>query len=54
MYNISTSTQNAAAELTKAADYQKRSRGKSFCLLMILSIILTVILLAMFLGKLYR
>lgn len=46
VYNMSGSTREAAAELTKAARYQRSSRGKAFCLLIILLVILGVILLA--------
>jgi len=50
IYDISTSTKSAAGELNKALNYQRRSRGKSFCLLAILSVILIVVILGIFLG----
>lgn len=46
IYNISGSTREAASELTKAARYQRNSRGRLFCFLVLLLIILAVILLA--------
>ncbi|KAG0136538.1 t-SNARE [Tuber indicum] len=48
--NTATSTKAADQELTQAARYQKGARNKACCLLLILSIILTVVLLAIFLG----
>ncbi|CDO53973.1 similar to Saccharomyces cerevisiae YOR036W PEP12 Target membrane receptor (t-SNARE) for vesicular intermediates traveling between the Golgi apparatus and the vacuole [Geotrichum candidum] len=50
VYNIAGSTRAAATELTKAARYQRSSRGKAFCFLIVLLVILGVILLAVFLG----
>lgn len=49
IYDIAGSTRNAAAELTKAAKYQRNSRGRAFCLLIILCVILAVILLGILL-----
>lgn len=46
MYNIAGNTRDASSELTKAARYQRSSRGRAFCLLVILFVILAVILLA--------
>ncbi|TGZ84376.1 t-SNARE [Ascodesmis nigricans] len=40
----------AASELNQAARYQKGARNRMCCLLMILAIILTVVLLAIFVG----
>ncbi|RPA91279.1 t-SNARE [Choiromyces venosus 120613-1] len=48
--NTATSTKAADQELSQAARYQKGARNKACCLLLILSIILTVVLLAIFLG----
>jgi len=48
--NTATSTKAADQELTQAARYQKGARNKACCLLLILAIILTVVLLAIFLG----
>lgn len=50
VYNMSASTREAASELTKAHKYQRNIRGRAFCLLVILVVILAVILLAAFLG----
>ncbi|CCH43808.1 Syntaxin-12 [Wickerhamomyces ciferrii] len=50
IYDISNSTRSAAGELSKALHYQRRSRGKTFCLLVILVIILVVVILGIFLG----
>lgn len=50
VYNMAGATRDAAGELTKAARYQRSSRGRAFCLLIILIVILAVILLAAFLG----
>lgn len=50
IYDISQSTKSAAGELSKALNYQRRSRSKSFCLLTILVVILVVVLLGIFLG----
>lgn len=43
-------TRGADRELRQAARYQKNARGKACCLLMVLSIILTIIVLAVVLG----
>ncbi|KAL1837415.1 hypothetical protein VTJ49DRAFT_3807 [Mycothermus thermophilus] len=43
-------TRGADRELRSAARYQKKARGRMCCLLVILSVILTIILLAIFLG----
>jgi syntaxin 7 len=43
-------TRGADRELRQAARYQKNARGKACCLLMVLSVILTIIMLAIFLG----
>lgn len=48
--NVHDRTRGAATELTKAARYQRNSRNKMFCLLIILAVILTIVLLAVFLG----
>lgn len=46
VYNVAGSTRMAAQELNKAAKYQRSSRGRALCLLIILVVILAVILLA--------
>jgi hypothetical protein len=43
-------TRGADRELRSAARYQKKARGRMCCLLVVLSVILTIILLAIFLG----
>lgn len=43
-------TRGADRELRQAARYQKNARGKACCLLMVLSVILTIIVLAVVLG----
>ncbi len=43
-------TLGADRELRSAARYQKNARSKACCLLLVLSVILTIILLAVFLG----
>ncbi|ORY59996.1 t-SNARE [Pseudomassariella vexata] len=43
-------TQGADYELRSAARYQKNARSKACCLLLILAVILTIVLLAVFLG----
>lgn len=50
VYSYAQSTRDASTQLTKAARSQRNARGRAFCLLIILIIVLTVILLAMFLG----
>lgn len=48
--NVRTDTRGADYELRSAARYQKNARSKACCLLLILSVILTIVLLAIFLG----
>jgi syntaxin 7 len=48
--NVRDDTRGADRELRSAARYQKNARSKACCLLLILSVILTIILLAVFLG----
>jgi len=48
--NTRSDTRGADVELRSAARYQKNARGKACMLLLILSIILTIILLAVFVG----
>ena len=48
--DVRDSTRGADRELRSAARYQKNARSKMCCLLLILSVILTIILLAVFLG----
>lgn len=48
--NVAMNTQTASAELTKAQRYQKNSRNRKLCLMMILIIIFTIVLLAVVLG----
>ncbi|KAJ0120835.1 snare domain-containing protein [Diaporthe amygdali] len=43
-------TRGADRELRQAARYQKNARGKACCLLLVLSVILTIIVLAVVLG----
>lgn len=43
-------TRGADRELRQAARYQKNARGKACCLLLVLSVILTIIILAVVLG----
>ncbi|CAN6657755.1 syntaxin Pep12p [Trichomonascus vanleenenianus] len=50
IYNVAQSTRDASTQLTKAARYQRNSRGRALCLLIILIVVLAVILLAIFLG----
>lgn len=45
IYNVAESTRDASTQLTKAARYQRNTRGRMFCLLIILAIVLTVVLL---------
>lgn len=45
IYSFAQHTQDASTQLTKAARYQKSSRGRAVCLLIILVVVLTVILL---------
>jgi syntaxin 7 len=48
--NTRTDTRGADLELRSAARYQKNARSKACCLLLILAVILTIVLLAVFLG----
>jgi t-SNARE complex subunit (syntaxin) len=48
--NVRTDTRGADYELRSAARYQKQARSKACCLLLILAVILTIVLLAVFLG----
>lgn len=48
--NTYNDTRQADIETRQAARYQKAARSKSLCLLLILGIILTIVLLAIFLG----
>lgn len=48
--NVRDDTRQADVENRQAARYQKAARNKSFCLLLILGVILTIVLLAIFLG----
>lgn len=48
--NVRDDTRGADRELRSAARYQKNARSKACCLLLILSVILTIVLLAVFLG----
>jgi t-SNARE complex subunit (syntaxin) len=45
IYSVAESTRDASTQLTKAARYQRNTRGRMFCLLIILAIVLTVVLL---------
>lgn len=48
--NTYISTQGADRELRSAARYQKNARTKACCLLLIMAVVLTIVLLAAFLG----
>lgn len=48
--NVRADTRGADYELRSAARYQRNARSKACCLLLILSVILTIVLLAVFLG----
>jgi t-SNARE complex subunit (syntaxin) len=48
--NTYNDTRGASVELRQAAKYQKAARNKSCCLLLILAVILTIVLLAIFLD----
>lgn len=48
--NVRQDTRGADYELRSAARYQKNARSKACCLLLVLAVILTIILLAIFLG----
>ncbi|KIH89221.1 syntaxin 7 [Sporothrix brasiliensis 5110] len=48
--NVRSDTRGADYELRSAARYQRNARSKACCLLLVLSVILTIVLLAVFLG----
>lgn len=48
--NINESTRGADVETRQAARYQKAARNKGCCLLLILAVIFTIVLLAIFVG----
>ncbi|KAK6845740.1 hypothetical protein PG995_015850 [Apiospora arundinis] len=48
--NVRDDTRGADVELRSAARYQKNARSKACCLLLILAVILTIVMLAVFLG----
>lgn len=48
--NVRDDTRQADIENRQAARYQKAARNKGFCLLLILGVIVTIVLLAIFLG----
>ncbi|KAI1156641.1 t-SNARE [Nemania diffusa] len=48
--NVRDDTRGADLELRSAARYQKNARGKACCLLLVLAVIMTIVLLAVFLG----
>lgn len=48
--NVRDDTRQADVENRQAARYQKAARNKSFCLLLILGVILTIVILAIVLG----
>lgn len=48
--NVRDDVRGADYELRSAARYQKNARSKACCLLLILAVILTIVLLAVFLG----
>ncbi|TRX89288.1 hypothetical protein FHL15_009861 [Xylaria flabelliformis] len=48
--NVRDDTRGADVELRSAARYQKNARSKACCLLLVLAVILTIVLLAVFLG----
>lgn len=48
--NVRDDVRAADYELRSAARYQKNARSKACCLLLILAVILTIVLLAVFLG----
>ncbi len=48
--NVRQDTRGADYELRSAARYQRNARSKACCLLLILAVILTIVLLAIFLG----
>lgn len=48
--NVHTDTRQADIENRQAARYQKAARNKSCCLLLVLAVIVTIVLLAIFLD----
>ncbi|KAI1347760.1 t-SNARE [Xylaria sp. FL0043] len=48
--NVRDDTRGADYELRSAARYQKSARSKACCLLLVLAVIMTIVLLAVFLG----
>ncbi|KAI3323998.1 t-SNARE [Xylariaceae sp. AK1471] len=48
--NVRDDTRGADYELRSAARYQKNARSKACCLLLVLAVIMTIVLLAVFLG----
>jgi syntaxin 7 len=48
--NVRSDTRGADYELRSAARYQRNARSKMCCLLLVLAVILTIVLLAIFLG----
>lgn len=48
--NVRDDTRGADHELRSAARYQKNARSKACCLLLVLAVIMTIVLLAVFLG----
>lgn len=48
--NVRDDTRQADVENRQAARYQKAARNKSFCLLLILGVIMTIVILAVLLG----
>ncbi|KAI1816615.1 t-SNARE [Poronia punctata] len=48
--NVREDTRGADYELRSAARYQKNARSKACCLLLVLAVIMTIVLLAVFLG----
>ncbi|KAK3315378.1 t-SNARE [Apodospora peruviana] len=48
--NVRDDTRGADLELRSAARYQKNARSKACCLLLVLAVIFTIVLLAVFLG----
>ncbi|KAI0389136.1 t-SNARE [Xylariaceae sp. FL0594] len=48
--NVRDDTRGADVELRSAARYQKNARSKACCLLLVLAVIMTIVLLAVFLG----
>lgn len=48
--NVRDDTRGADRELTQASRYQRSARGKAFCLLLILGLVVLVIVLAATIG----